>query len=158
MHLDDCVYSTIEVDDISTLRSIAEEERFDGFNVTSPHKQNVIAMLDKIDSVASATGSVNVIKVEHRNSRLWLDGFNSDATAFLETLQTMHLPAHGKALILGTGGAAQSVAWALRQFGWEHTFVSRKRQDNQKYGIPSDRTTWSARSLRKSVWTLPTTK
>ena len=102
---------------------IEHVRRLDGFNVTSPYKEAVIPYLDAIDETARAVGAVNVVK---RAGGRWI-GYNTDCIGFQEDLQEFdHLPISGvKALVLGTGGAAKAVAYALRMLDIPYMMVSR---------------------------------
>lgn len=78
-----------------------------GFNVTAPHKFNVIAYLDEISEGAKFFGAVNTVL--NQNGRLI--GYNTDADGFYEALCYAGIDPFGKhVLILGAGGAAQPVA------------------------------------------------
>ena len=102
------------------LRDWIAAEDIRGFNVTVPYKQSIISMLDHIDADAESIGAVNCVTVNHGK----LTGHNTDAPAFLTSLDhTGWTPS--QALILGTGGAAQAVAHALRQRDIPFRFVSR---------------------------------
>jgi len=87
-----------------------------GCNVTIPHKQAVMPLLDRIDPQAQAIGAVNTVA---RQGDL-LVGYNSDAPGFLEPLRPMLADRHllRTARILGTGGAARAVAHALWNEGF----------------------------------------
>ena len=87
-----------------------------GCNVTIPHKQAVMPLLDRIDPQAAAIGAVNTIAREGDQ----LVGYNSDALGFLEPLRPLLDDRHllRTARILGTGGAARAVAHAL----WHERF------------------------------------
>ncbi len=86
-----------------------------GANVTVPYKEDVIPMLDEVDNQASAIGAVNTIV--NRNSRLV--GYNTDAHGFIQALQLeAGFEARNKhAVLLGAGGAARAVSFALL---WEN--------------------------------------
>lgn len=122
---DDYSYRLLELTTLEGLRERVQELHLDGFNVTIPYKKQILHLLDEVDPIAAAIGAVNTVKVEHRDNRLMLKGYNTDAPAFFETLRPMLRDWHRKALILGTGGASKAVAWALRQLGIAHLFVSR---------------------------------
>ena len=120
--LTDYSYRLHEMASLDPLRQWVIEEKINGFNVTSPYKQAILPLLDKLDDIALAVGAVNCVTVE--NGRLI--GHNTDAPAFLKTLQplsSLHSPC--SAFILGTGGAAHAVAYALDQLSIPYTFVSR---------------------------------
>ncbi len=86
-----------------------------GCNVTMPHKQAVIALLDRLDPLAARIGAVNTIVPEDGA----LVGYNTDAPGFLEPLQPMLAQTHyfRMARVLGTGGAARAIIAALADAG-----------------------------------------
>ncbi|SVE21177.1 uncharacterized protein METZ01_LOCUS474031, partial [marine metagenome] len=82
----------------------------DGFNVTIPHKQSVIPFLNKLDESAKIIGAVNCV----HNGK----GFNTDWIGFLIAMDLNHIELKGKnCLILGAGGAARAIAFALANNG-----------------------------------------
>lgn len=83
-----------------------------GCNVTIPHKQAVIPLLDRVAPLAAQIGAVNTIVREADGS---LTGDNSDAPGFLEPLKGLLARPHyfRMARVLGTGGAARAIAHAL---------------------------------------------
>ncbi len=96
----------------AVLRRLRRE--FRGANVTVPHKQAVMPHLDAIDETAQAIGAVNTIVV--REGRLI--GYNTDGDGFLAALREAGWEAKGRrALILGAGGAARAVVYALARSG-----------------------------------------
>ncbi|MBE3573000.1 MAG: shikimate dehydrogenase [Moorella humiferrea] len=87
---------------------------FRGANVTVPHKEAVIKYLDAVEPTAALIGAVNTIVNEGGR----LTGYNTDASGFLRSLQEAGFdPAGKKAVILGAGGAARAVAFALAGAG-----------------------------------------
>ena len=96
-----------------------------GLNVTLPHKQAVIKMLDDIDEKARRIGAVNVIRVRWRDGKPFLKGFNSDVIGFTRSIRPLLKPNHRKALVLGTGGASRAVCAGLESLGLEWKYVSR---------------------------------
>lgn len=88
---------------------------FIGANVTIPHKQAVMALLDEVDPLAEAIGAVNTIV--KRGGRLV--GYNTDAHGFMRALKedAAFEPSGRRALLLGAGGAARAAAFALCQEG-----------------------------------------
>jgi shikimate dehydrogenase len=81
-----------------------------GANVTMPYKETVIPLLDSIDYSAEIVGAVNTIVKSNGN----LIGYNTDGVGFVEALTDTGFNMKGQtALILGAGGAARSIAFAL---------------------------------------------
>lgn len=126
------VYKNFEIEDIHQLMElIAEYPQLEGLNVTAPYKEQVIPLLDELDDCARAIGAVNVIKFE-RNSAgnlLRLRGFNSDVLGFGRTIEPLLSQGMEKALVLGTGGAAKAVKYALEQLGVTVQLVSRHKSE-----------------------------
>ncbi|VAX28828.1 Shikimate 5-dehydrogenase I alpha [hydrothermal vent metagenome] len=85
---------------------------FHGCNVTVPHKQEVIPLLDEIDDEAGFIGAVNTI----RNDSGLLKGFNTDGRGFMESLKEAGVDPLGKDIfIIGAGGAARAIGYYLAQ-------------------------------------------
>ncbi|MEA3350330.1 MAG: shikimate dehydrogenase [Chloroflexota bacterium] len=96
-----------------------------GLNVTIPHKQNVIPLLDEMTPTAEAIGAVNTIVARGGQ----LIGDNTDAPGFwADVCQRLnaHTFEHSSALILGAGGAARAVAYALLSEGWSVIVAARR--------------------------------
>lgn len=93
-----------------------------GLSVTAPHKEMIIEHLDSIDSAAEAIGAVNTVIVDEAGLR----GFNTDVTAFIETLRERAGALAGlRCAVIGAGGAARGVLWGLRQEGALVTLFAR---------------------------------
>ena len=105
--------------------------RLHGLNVTIPHKQAVIEHLDRLTPAARAIGAVNTI---FRLDNL-IVGDNTDAPGFLADLRR-HYPDDGHhsqiALIMGAGGSARAVAYALVQAGWGIVIAARRLAQAQE--------------------------
>jgi shikimate dehydrogenase len=88
-----------------------------GCNVTMPHKQAVLPLLDRIDPLAARIGAVNTIVADDAGG---LTGYNTDAPGFLEPLREELSQAHlfRMARVIGTGGAARAVVAALADVGF----------------------------------------
>jgi len=104
-----------------------------GLNVTIPHKISVMQLLDEVDAAAVAIGAVNTIVVRNKDGKRFLKGFNTDMEGFLRSVD---LSAHRHALILGTGGAARAVAYALHRAGIGYSLVSRDPRSREAIGYP----------------------
>ena len=114
-----------------------------GLNVTIPHKQNVIELMDELTATAKAIGAVNTIYL-HQDK---LIGDNTDTSGFLSDLKRFlilecgsllsHLqeqvPAlQKKALVLGAGGSARAIVYALLCDGWDVTIAARRIEQAQQ--------------------------
>lgn len=89
--------------------------RFLGANVTLPHKQAVMPLLDAVSPQAEAIGAVNtIVCAEREDGRLALRGDNTDVAGFLAPLRPHAERLQGAdMLIFGAGGAARAVAYGL---------------------------------------------
>lgn len=98
-----------------------------GCNVTMPHKQAVIPLLDRLDPLAERIGAVNTIVPEDGA----LVGYNTDAPGFLEPLRADLAQTHyfRMARVLGTGGAARAIVAALAD---EHAVIVLSGRDVEK--------------------------
>jgi shikimate dehydrogenase len=97
-----------------------------GLNVTIPHKQNVIELMDELTPTAKAIGAVNTINLRENQ----LIGDNTDALGFLSDLKKFmgngELEMGKSALVLGAGGSARAVVYALVNDGWNVTISARR--------------------------------
>lgn len=83
-----------------------------GVNVTVPHKEKVMALLDEINEEASFIGAVNTIV----NSEGRLIGYNTDGKGFMQSLIESGISVEGKdILIIGAGGASRAISYYLSQ-------------------------------------------
>lgn len=118
----DAQYLNFEIPDANMLREVLRDNpELKGLNVTLPHKQAVIPLLDELSDEAKEIGAVNVIRV--RDGKL--KGFNSDIIGFTDSIKPLLKPHHTKALVLGTGGASKAICVGLTRLGIEWTYVSR---------------------------------
>lgn len=107
-----------------------------GLNVTIPHKQNVIPLLDELTPTAKAISAVNTIYL--RGGKLI--GENTDAAGFLADLKKFVNKETGRqvntdALILGAGGSARAVVYALLKDAWNVTILARRTEQAQQLAL-----------------------
>ncbi len=141
---------------------------FRGVNVTVPHKRAVMASLDQIAPEAAAVGAVNTIVVTRdgcpegcRQGASMLRGYNTDVSGFLGSLRAGGFepaPAHC-AVVLGAGGAARAVVYALLTTAVGAVIVL-NRSPERAEGLVADlqasgATTDRVRTMRLAPHTLP---
>ena len=125
---DDFTYENFDIESINDFPEILKNNPdLKGLNVTIPYKEAIIPFLDTLSDKAFKIGAVNVIRFTKKGN---LKGYNSDWYGFKQSLEPLLQPHHKRALILGTGGAAKAVAFALEQLGIFYTFVSREATEN----------------------------
>ena len=164
-------------DDMQALKDLLARVRsgeITGLNVTIPHKQNVIPFIDELTPTAKAIGAVNIIYMRANQ----LIGDNTDAPGFLVDLKRFLslecdsllsprqalAPALQKvALVLGAGGSARSVIYALLNDGWHVTISARRIEQAQQlasqfegvYAITLNLQTFQPSNLQLIVNTTP---
>jgi shikimate dehydrogenase len=100
-----------------------------GCNVTTPHKQAVFPLLDRVDDLARRIGAVNTVVVEKDGT---LTGFNNDGNGFIQSLRDADpkwSPGSGPVLVLGAGGAARAVVASLAAQGASEIRVANRTRD-----------------------------
>ncbi len=124
----------IQPDDKQGLKDLLDRVRsgeITGLNVTIPHKKNVIELMDALTPTAKAIGAVNTIYMLEKK----LIGDNTDASGFLTDLKRVTNSAFRiphSALILGAGGSARAVVYALLNDGWDVTLSARRLEQAQQ--------------------------
>lgn len=83
--------------------------RLDGYNITIPHKQNIIPLIDEIDDKAKMYGSVNTVA----NNDGIAKGYTTDPDGFLKALDASGIVLAGRVVILGCGGVARTMAYEV---------------------------------------------
>lgn len=98
----------------AAVKRLRDEEVL-GANITIPHKLAVMPLLDELTVAAETIGAVNTVI----NDEGWLLGHNTDAPGFLRALTeaARFEPTGRRAVLLGAGGAARAVAYALLSVG-----------------------------------------
>ena len=119
-----CVYVALRVPRMMLVDAIAGVRAmgFGGLNVTTPHKVAIAGLLDELNESASLVGAVNTIK----NDRGKLIGYNTDGKGAIRALEEKISPLKGlKVVLLGAGGAARAIAFALVEADASVTIANR---------------------------------
>ncbi|GKV68016.1 shikimate dehydrogenase (NADP(+)) [Sporosarcina sp. NCCP-2716] len=111
-------------DGISSLRLLG----CSGWNVTVPHKSDVMPHLDRIDGQAARMGAVNTVIREADGT---LTGANTDGSGFVRALEEVYGPnrKNDEILLIGAGGAAKGIAFALEENGYGHMTVTNRTRE-----------------------------
>lgn len=96
--------------------------RLDGFNVTIPHKQAIIPLLDEIDDKAKMYGSVNTVRLRGGIAK----GFTTDPDGFIKAIEAAGITLGGRIMILGCGGVARTIAYEIALRGLPFEFAVRR--------------------------------
>ena len=98
-----------------------------GFNVTIPHKQAILDFCDVLTPAATAMGAANLVYKQDSQ----IIGDNSDAPGFMAALipyQDRWKGTARRAIVLGAGGSARAVVYALVSSGWYVQLAARRQQ------------------------------
>jgi len=119
-------YSIFDLNEINEVEALFSTPYLLGFNVTIPYKEKIIDYLDELSDEAEKIGAVNCVLIQDGKKI----GYNTDAVGFEKTL-LLHKKAHqDSALILGNGGAAKAVKYALDKHGISSKIISRNSEIN----------------------------
>lgn len=110
---------------------------YSGLNVTLPHKLSAFEAASDMSSAASTIGAINtlVLRSDSDDHRFWF-GENTDWTGCLWSLDRIMDVLPGHAVLIGAGGAARAVAYALKTRGLELTLIN--RTEDKAYELASD--------------------
>lgn len=125
--------------------------RLRGCNVTTPHKQAVMPLVDDVDPLAKRIGAVNTIVVQEDGS---LRGFNNDGNGFVQSIRDARpdwRPDAGPIAIIGAGGAARAVVASLADQGAREIRVVNRTYERAcalqaLFGPPVSAVHWDARA------------
>jgi shikimate dehydrogenase len=113
----DATYTALEIsaDEWDERLAALHEAGVQGLNVTIPHKERALATGSVVSPAASAIGAANTLT---RHADGW-SADNTDGPGFLDWIDALGARAAAErgALVLGAGGAARAVVWALREIG-----------------------------------------
>ena len=124
--MNDHFYKNFELETIEQFSNVLKTQNLKGLNVTNPYKESIIPFLDELSIEAKEIGAVNCINIVNGKTI----GYNTDAYGFGQSIKPFLDTTHGRALILGTGGASKAVAYALKKIGVEVFFTTSSNKKN----------------------------
>jgi len=130
------VYLAWKVESIGdAIRGLRALGNFRGASVTIPHKVSAVPFLDEVEQTARQIGAVNTIVSEQRR----LIGFNTDATGALRALREGGATLTGQRIVmLGSGGAARAIAFALAAESKAETLTLLGVDDKERVALARD--------------------
>lgn len=115
---------TVRPEELPAFVRCAKDGGCAGFNVTMPHKEAILPLLDEVDATAASCGAVNTVCIREGRAT----GHNTDGTGFLDSLAGQGFYPQGRTvLLLGAGGAAKAVGHALATAGAGRVIVCARR-------------------------------
>jgi len=122
----DAVFHAFSIPSIEELPQLLETHpQLVGFCITIPYKRDVIKYLHETTDAVKTMNACNCVCIN--DGKLY--GYNTDVTGFENSFIKLLKPHHTKALILGTGGAASAVEYALHKLKIDYKFVSRSKSN-----------------------------
>lgn len=123
---------------------------FAGCNLTIPHKQQAMKIVDEVDAVAKAIGAISCVVVRRDGS---LSGTNNDCWGFIHNLRQRYpgwRADAGPAVVLGAGGGSRAVCYALAQEGVKELRLINRTHERaqtlaQQFGAPLKAMPWEQR-------------
>lgn len=120
-----CRYGLLDLPPEELSERFGELKALAGFNVTIPHKQAVIPLLNHLDETAMRYGAVNTVRREKET----LTGYNTDVVGFLRSIETLGLSLKGaNVLVLGYGGAGRMMALEAAHQGAKAVTVAARQK------------------------------
>ena len=113
------VYKAFEISDLTGAITGIRALNIRGCSVSMPFKEAVLPLLDNLDETAQLIGAVNTIV----NDEGRLTGYNTDAFGARKVLEYLRAKPSDSVLVLGAGGAARAILFALRQIGFRKVRV-----------------------------------
>ena len=136
---DEWSYEAVEVapDELEARVRAMPGEGFVGANVTVPHKSAALALADSLSETAREIGAANTLSFVEGEIR----ADNTDAQGLLDALPES--PGGKRALVLGAGGAARAIVWALLREGaevevWNRTELRSRHLCEELGGTPAE--------------------
>ena len=128
-----CSYKLFEIDENGLSAGTESLFKLNGFNVTIPHKINIIKYLDELDEKAALFGAVNTVKTGAKTV-----GYNTDCSGFLRALKSAGIDLAGKVLLCGTGGVARMIAFEAVLHDCQLTIAYREHSRDKAMKIKAE--------------------
>ena len=121
----DYVYVAFDVDssDVKSAIEGASSLNIKGFNVTIPHKIEVMKYLDELDEVASLIGAVNTIDFKN------LKGYNTDGIGAIKAIEEVTSVNGKNVVVAGAGGASRAISFYLAKYGADSLTILNRNVD-----------------------------
>lgn len=139
------VASQVKSEDLSDFVKGVRAMGMRGVSVTIPHKTEIIKFLDKVDKVAQRLGAVNTVV----NNDGILTGYNTDWLGAILPLEKITTLDDKIVALIGAGGAARAVAYAVTKSGAKLTIYNRSLKEAKKLAEEFDGEACSLNNLEK---------
>lgn len=120
----DATYELKEIQPADFKRGLETLKDFNGFNVTIPHKINIIPFLDGLSQRAELFGAVNTVEIKNGKKI----GHNTDCYGFLRALEMAGIELKDRVLVCGSGGVSRMFAFETVLAGADLTLAARNKE------------------------------
>lgn len=129
----DYAYVAFDVNptDLQTAIEGAKSLNIKGFNVTIPHKIEVMKFLNEIDEVAALIGAVNTIDFKN------LKGYNTDGIGAVRAIEEVTSIKNKNVVVAGAGGASRAISFYLAKYGAESMAILNRNVEKAQ-GLAAD--------------------
>ena len=144
----ECTYIAYRViqGDLATGIESLKKIKISGFNVTIPHKIEMMRYLDDVDENCKKIGAVNTVL----NDDGILRGFNTDMDGFLEPIKRKEIKIkNSKILLLGAGGAARAIVTGFQKEGANEIIIANRTKENGDKLTEPDKSQYRATEVEK---------
>lgn len=118
----DADYELLEIRPENLQQNINILSNLNGYNITTPHKENIIKYLDKTDEISRAIGAVNTVLNKEISC-----GYNTDIFGFEKALDLSGISCQKNIAILGCGGTARTVSYSALKTGCSVTYIVKEK-------------------------------
>lgn len=124
----DYAYVAFDVNpkDLKSAIDGAKSLNIKGFNVTIPHKIEVMRYLDELDEVASLIGAVNTIDFKN------MKGYNTDGIGAIKAIEEVTSVKGKNVVVAGAGGASRAISFYLAKYGVDSLTILNRNADKAK--------------------------
>jgi 3-dehydroquinate dehydratase/shikimate dehydrogenase len=143
------VYLALQANKLSDLLKLVQEIPIQGFSVTMPLKEEIMAHLEKTDPLSAKIGACNTV-LRAQDGKLY--GFNTDVAGITGPLEKRLSLRGAKVLVLGAGGAARAAVFGLRDKGAEVFILNRTAETAQKLARQSGSKTIKKDAVAKTAF------
>jgi len=116
------VYKAFGISDLAGALTGVRALNIRGCSVSMPFKEAVLPLLDELDETARVIGAVNTVV----NEAGTLKGYNTDAVGASKALEAIKAQPGESVLLMGSGGVARAIVFALRQLGFSQVWVANR--------------------------------
>jgi shikimate dehydrogenase len=125
----DCTYIAYKItrDELNSGIESLKSIKISGFNVTIPHKIEIMKFLDDVDESCKIIGAANTVV----NDNNFLKGYNTDMDGFLEPIKNREISIKDSSvLLLGAGGASRAIVAGFQKEGADAIVIANRSKEN----------------------------